>query len=131
MPLATTTTHTTYKLYLAAMALSRAAGHGYMSKPPSRNYEAYLNNGWDTPGADEYGPHSVRAAGMFSECADCPNRGFPGVNPWSAPGTASSVAYEVPTGKLHGVCGASWNEASLDYNAPSPDGVWGDRKSVV
>jgi endoglucanase len=122
---AATTTHTTYKLYLAAMALSRAAGHGYMSKPPSRNYEAYLNNGWDTPGADEYGPHSVRAAGMFSECADCPNRGFPGVNPWSAPGTASSVAYEVPTGKLHGVCGASWNEASLDYNAPSPDGVWG------
>ena len=102
------------------MALSRAAGHGYMSKPPSRNYEAYLNKGWDTPGADEYGPHSVRAAGMFSECADCPNRGFPGVNPWSAPGTASSVAYEVPTGKLHGVCGASWNEASLDYNAPSP-----------
>ena len=121
---ATTTKHSRNKLALA-LALGRAAGHGYMSKPPSRNYEAYLNNGWDTPGADEYGPHSVRAAGMFSECADCPNRGFPGVNPWSAPGTASSVAYEVPTGKLHGVCGASWNEASLDYNAPSPDGVWG------
>ena len=43
MPRATTTTHTAYKLALAAMALSRAAGHGYMSKPPSRNYEASPN----------------------------------------------------------------------------------------
>ena len=115
-------------LAAVAVALScrRARGHGYMSLPPSRQYEAFLSNGWDTPGVDEYGPHSIRAAPAYSECADCGERGFPGKNPWSAPGTASSAAFATPgTGALLGACGASWDTVN-DYNAPSPDGGgWG------
>ena len=41
-------------LALALLFPASVAGHGYMSEPPSRNFQAWENNGWDKPGPDEY-----------------------------------------------------------------------------
>ena len=63
-----------------------ANGHGYMTEPPSRQFEAYEANGWPNEVA-EYDPHGVAAGGMYSQCDDCSSREYYGPNPWSAPGT--------------------------------------------
>eukprot|EP00629_Pelagomonadales_sp_RCC1024_P018189 CAMPEP_0119275558 /NCGR_PEP_ID=MMETSP1329-20130426/13963_1 /TAXON_ID=114041 /ORGANISM="Genus nov. species nov., Strain RCC1024" /LENGTH=140 /DNA_ID=CAMNT_0007275945 /DNA_START=115 /DNA_END=534 /DNA_ORIENTATION=+ len=114
-----------HQLILAlALALAPlASGHGYMTIPPSRQYEAYQANDYLNPDPDEYGPHSVAAVGMVCEAPGCASRGSPGGNPWSAPGTASSVA-QVHGPGFRGVCGTSMS-TSLNYNKPSPGGNWG------
>ena len=120
-------TSTKNSLLLALALAGGAAGHGYMTSPPSRNYEAWKANS-DRPAgaAAEYEPHSVRAAGVYSECEGCPARGSKtshGANPWSAPGTASTLGFPTRAG-IQGVCGGAWT-ADLDYNSPSPFNVWG------
>ena len=50
-----------------------ANGHGYMTEPPSRQFEAYEANGWPNEVA-EYDPHGVAAGGMYAECDGCSSR---------------------------------------------------------
>ena len=66
-------TSTKNSLLLALALTGGAAGHGYMTSPPSRNYEAWKANSDRPAGAPaEYEPRSVRAAGVYSECEGCP-----------------------------------------------------------
>ena len=69
-----------------------ANGHGYMTKPKSRQAEAFEANGWPNEVA-EYDPHGVAAGGMYSECDGCRSRDWFGPNPWSEPGTASHLDF--------------------------------------
>ena len=99
-----------------AISFSRAAGvvrgHGYMTEPPSRQYEAYKANGWPNEVA-EYDPHGVAAGGMYSQCDGCSSREWYGPNPWSAPGTARHFDFVMggSGGNMLGVCGASPSRA--------------------
>ena len=95
-----------------------------MTKPKSRQAEAFEANGWPNEVA-EYDPHGVAAGGMYSECADCSSRRNYGPNPWSAPGTARAVDFVMggSGGNILGVCGASPSRDN-DYNTPL-DGHWG------
>ena len=95
-----------------------------MTKPKSRQAEAFEANGWPNPVA-EYDPHGVAAGGMYSECKGCSSRRNYGPNPWSAPGTARAVDFVMggSGGNMLGVCGASPSRDN-DYNTPL-DGHWG------
>merc|ERR1719197_1452176 len=114
--------------YLLAILLAvtplGAYGHGYMTEPPSRQFEAYEANGWPNEVA-EYDPHGVAAGGMYSECPDCSSRSNYGPNPWSAPGTARAVDFVMggSGGNMLGVCGASPSRDN-SYNQPLA-GHWG------
>ena len=101
-----------------------ANGHGYMTKPKSRQAEAFEANGWPNEVA-EYDPHGVAAGGMYSDCDGCSSRRNYGPNPWSAPGTARAVDFVMggSGGNILGVCGASPSRDN-DYNTPL-DGHWG------
>ena len=95
-----------------------------MTKPKSRQAEAFEANGWPNQVA-EYDPHGVAAGGMYSECDGCSSRRNYGPNPWSAPGTARAVDFVMggSGGNMLGVCGASPSRDN-DYNTPL-DGHWG------
>ena len=77
--------------------VSRAGvrGHGYMTEPPSRQYEAYKANGWPNQVA-EYDPHGVAAGGMYADCDGCRSRDWFGPNPWSEPGSAKHLGRGLP-----------------------------------
>ena len=77
-------------------------------------------------------PAQVAAVDQYSDCDGCSSRGYPGRNPWSAPGTCveentgiKATLQENPTGlrntrnqvAVMGVCGVA-NSARLDYNKP-------------
>ena len=106
--------------------VSRAGvhGHGYMTEPPSRQYEAYKANGWPNQVA-EYDPHGVAAGGMYADCDGCRSRDWFGPNPWSEPGSAKHLDFVMggTGGNILGVCGASPSRDN-DYNQPLP-GHWG------
>ena len=99
-----------------AISFSRAAGvvrgHGYMTEPPSRQYEAYKANGWPNEVA-EYDPHGVAAGGMYADCDGCRSRDWFGPNPWSEPGSAKHLDFVMggSGGNILGVCGASPSRA--------------------
>merc|ERR1719207_86466 len=86
---------------------SGANGHGYMTKPKSRQAEAFEANGWPNQVA-EYDPHGVAAGGMYSECDGCSSRRNYGPNPWSAPGTARAVDF-VMGGSGGNILGTRWH----------------------
>ena len=48
-------------------------------------------NGGDGPA--DYNLNGIAALDMYSECSDCSDRGYPGRNSWSEPGTADSVSF--------------------------------------
>mmetsp|Transcript_30089 Transcript_30089/g.93076 ORF Transcript_30089/g.93076 Transcript_30089/m.93076 type:complete len:1269 (-) Transcript_30089:147-3953(-) len=123
-------TQNTLRIISLSAMISTASGHGYMNEPESRQFVAFKNNGGENPGPDEYNPHGIAAVNMYSACPDCSSRGYPGVNPWSAPGTAPSVGQAKSAGVL-GVCGVSIGAGAQNYNAPSPDGVWGEAVTHV
>ena len=99
-----------------AISFTRAAGvvrgHGYMTEPPSRQYEAYKANGWPNQVA-EYDPHGVAAGGMYADCDGCRSRDWFGPNPWSEPGSAKHLDFVMggTGGNILGVCGASPSRA--------------------
>ena len=99
-----------------AISFTRAAGvvrgHGYMTEPPSRQYEAYKANGWPNEVA-EYDPHGVAAGGMYADCDGCRSRDWFGPNPWSEPGSAKHLDFVMggTGGNILGVCGASPSRA--------------------
>ena len=99
-----------------AILFSRDAGvvrgHGYMTEPPSRQYEAYKANGWPNQVA-EYDPHGVAAGGMYADCDGCRSRDWFGPNPWSEPGSAKHLDFVMggSGGNILGVCGASPSRA--------------------
>ena len=84
-----------------------------MTKPKSRQAEAFEANGWPNPVA-EYDPHGVAAGGMYSQCDGCSSREWYGPNPWSAPGTARHFDFVMggSGGNMLGVCGASPSPAA-------------------
>ena len=124
-----------------------------MTKPKSRQAEAFEANGWPNQVAERaaasfvhskerhrphtpstwspdrrfrrYDPHGVAAGGMYSDCEGCSGRRNYGPNPWSAPGTARAVDFVMggSGGNMLGVCGASPSRDN-DYNTPL-DGHWG------
>ena len=69
----------------STVSRARVRGHGYMTEPPSRQYEAYKANGWPNQVA-EYDPHGVAAGGMYADCDGRRSRDWFRPNPWSEPG---------------------------------------------
>mmetsp|Transcript_33603 Transcript_33603/g.101436 ORF Transcript_33603/g.101436 Transcript_33603/m.101436 type:complete len:486 (+) Transcript_33603:151-1608(+) len=122
-------------LFLAILPAIDA--HGFMVNPPSRMYEVYSTfNGGAGPG--EYNLNGIAAKDMVSS-PRFPDRGYPGRNPWAEPGSSiecygenrqncggNSVAYNTyPINTELGVCGTSIDNDRINYNTPSPSGVFG------
>ena len=88
-----------------------------MTKPKSRQAEAFEANGWPNEVA-EYDPHGVAAGGMYSDCDGCRSRDWFGPNPWSEPGSAKHLDFVMggTGGNILGVCGASPSRAVHKIN---------------
>ena len=116
--------------HLSNVTRAGVSGHGYMTEPPSRQFEAYKANGWPNQVA-EYDPHGVAAGGMYADCDDGRSRDWFGPNPWSEPGSAKHLDFVMggSGGNILGVCGASPSRDN-DYNTARP-GHWGEEAKTT